>query len=130
MIKTCIAKQEIADKALDSFIEPESDMVEGTASNYEATTKDVKRERITEEAATICAVDVKSIHDCIKILAGRCDWANTIDGVGYNKIDSRIGHELADYARLSAKQAVLAKRIIRKYQRQLPTELYASVFKE
>ena len=56
-------------------------------------------------------------------LAGMCDGAFSVDGMGFNKMDTPFGHSLANKANQGSpwtlKQAESALKLIRKYQRQL-----------
>jgi SNF2 family DNA or RNA helicase len=114
MAKTLIEKQEIIDKALD--IEPSNEPVHTSAPS----TNSLNRQKIEAEALTITREEIIEIHSKLKILAAMDgDYANSINGVGFNKIDTNIGHSLADCTTLTAKQAVLGKRIVHKYRRQL-----------
>jgi hypothetical protein len=53
----------------------------------------------------------------------RLRQGQTLNGVGFNMVDSEIGHSLARCNKLSLKQANLGRRICRKYGRQLRTEM-------
>jgi hypothetical protein len=57
------------------------------------------------------------------MLAGVCDGAQQLDGAGFSKVDSSIGHSLANQGWLTPRQAVLGRKIITKYRRQLPASL-------
>jgi len=59
----------------------------------------------------------------MKMLAGKCDGAQALDDVGFNKLDTEFGHRLADLPVLSPKQAAWAAKLANKYRRQLPKEL-------
>jgi hypothetical protein len=48
-----------------------------------------------------------------------CDGANALDGCGFSKIDTRIGHSLAECATLTPRQAALGAKLVNKYRRQL-----------
>jgi hypothetical protein len=65
------------------------------------------------------------IHQCLRILAGQCDGARTLDGHGFNKLDADFGRSLAEARTLTPKQAAAGAKLIRKYQRQLPPDLFA-----
>jgi hypothetical protein len=60
---------------------------------------------------------------CLKMLASRCDWAVELDGEGFSKADTLIGHRLADKSELNSEQALLGCRIIALHRYQLPEEL-------
>ena len=132
MAKVLVRKQAVADAALDREKKPE---VAAEAQEFEAVpqiddaaTQTTSRAKLATEAATLSADDVRLIHQSLRALAGVCDFANAIDGAGFNKIDATIGHSLAEAPRLSAKQAALGKKVLRKYKRQLPSEWYRGVF--
>jgi len=128
MIQICLAKQSISDKALDNIIEIDEEEIKIPETINAPATKDIKREKVATEAANITPAEIADVHTALKILAGTCDWAAARDGDGFNKIDAFLGHSLADAPRLSAKQTVLGKKIIRKYKRQLNPDLYARLF--
>jgi hypothetical protein len=68
---------------------------------------------------------VEAIHSCLRLLAGHCDGARRLDGAGFNKLDAQFGHSLANAQHLSQKQAKAGRKLVRKYHRQLPTDLLA-----
>ena len=51
------------------------------------------------------------------------DRAVVVNGKGFSRFDTRIGHELAARAFLSRQQLALAAKIVRKYRRQLPDDV-------
>ena len=48
---------------------------------------------------------VQAVHDALRIIAGLCDGAQVLDGMGFNKLDTGFGHDLAHRVSLSQKQA-------------------------
>ncbi len=56
------------------------------------------------------------------------DFATEQNGVGFNKIDGGFGHILANKTRLTEKQGEAAKKLMRKYRRQLPEDLYEQIY--
>lgn len=79
-----------------------------------------------ELQASLPPATVAAVHRCLCILAGMDgDRAQQRNDAGYNKYDSQIGNSLAERDSLSPKQAILGQKIVRKYHRQLPTDLYA-----
>ena len=125
MANTLIEKQAIIEATLDKVTEREPIVM--TRDN--AATKNLTRKKVAEEAEKLDPEVIPVIHDCLKLLAGMdVDFARSENGMGYNKIDSRIGHDLSERAFLSPKQAVLGKRIIKKYKKQLPAAMYNEVF--
>ncbi len=65
------------------------------------------------------AEEIQVIHDALKQLAGRCDGAAQLDGVGFSKIHADYGHSLASQESLSPNQARAGLPICLHYQRQL-----------
>jgi len=62
---------------------------------------------------------MEELKRAIDYLAGRCNWATTWDGEGFNKFDADFGHSLANYQTWSPKQARAAWKMVRKYKEQL-----------
>ena len=106
-----VEKQEVLDMALDREAEP----VDGRPV---VETAAQRRERELKEAA-LSEGEISLYHRQLHFLSTRCDGAERIDGTGFNKLDSNIGKSLASCQRLSVRQALLAKRMLVKYHRQL-----------
>ncbi|MFA5238411.1 MAG: hypothetical protein WC476_01710, partial [Phycisphaerae bacterium] len=114
-----VAKQAIIDRALDK--ETQKGMPEQIVIPMpEPETVNISRKQVEKESETITSEQAKLIHAGIQAIAGMCDYARDLDGVGFNKFDANIGHSLAGFDQLTPKQAVLAKKLCRKYQRQIP----------
>ena len=60
--------------------------------------------------------------ECIQILAEECDYAHEKDFVGFNKIDTVAGHEMAMLSEIPDDEMPRAVFWCRKYRRQLPTD--------
>ena len=106
MAHTLVAKQAVIDAALDDDI-PEAVPAVTTTRKPPVPPLD------TEEA--------RAVHDALRILAGLdSDFARERNGVGFNGLDTRFGHSLAEMPSLTARQASAGKRMIKKYHRQLP----------
>jgi hypothetical protein len=86
---------------------------EGSAS------ANVSRDQLGAIAALLTDRQVEAVHTALRQLAGVCDGAVARDGAGFNGVDARIGHSLANSERLTKRQAALGKRIVQKYRRQL-----------
>lgn len=74
------------------------------------------------QTQTISQLTDKQIIEALLCLSGRCDGAGAKDGQGFNKIDARFGHSLANsaqYGRLTHKQLSAARKILVKYNKQL-----------
>jgi hypothetical protein len=89
----------------------------------EAASRTTKYEAVTKEAETITERAVAAVLDALRRVSGLCDMAQRLDGQGFNKIDARIGHDLASRSTLTKRQAVLGRKIVRKYRKQFPAEL-------
>jgi len=74
--------------------------------------------------------EIEVVHEAIRIIANYCDGAIGKDGMGFNKFDTHIGKTLASLPFLTPKQALLAKRLVRKYHRQLPEDITERLFPE
>lgn len=125
MATTLMDKAEIIERALDRRSEQE-----GTAPTQEkafadkvevfeeeaAATKSASRDRIAKEAERITPTDVAVIHHALQYLAALDrDGARQKNQMGFARIDSQIGRELANTPRLTARQAALGLRIVKKY---------------
>ncbi len=125
MAQTLISKQKVIEAALDKTMEREPVIL--TRDN--AATKNTSRAKIAEQAKDISNWQILYVHQALKFLAADDgDYAKGVNGIGYNKIDTRIGHALAEQMQLTPKQGVLGMKIVKKYARQLPSELYEKIF--
>lgn len=115
MIQTIIAKQEVIDKAMDT--DPGEWATEPVFVPRHQPIG--RRKEIQEESLLITGPQVAAIHAALARLSGVCDGAFQLDQIGFNRIDSRIGKELAALPVLTVRQAALGRRICRKYVRQL-----------
>jgi hypothetical protein len=59
------------------------------------------------------------VHAAIRALAGMCDGAQMEDGAGFNRLDTRFGHELANRSTLTDGQVRAGFRMARRYRRQV-----------
>lgn len=124
MAHILVAKQAVIDAALDKDI-PKSEPVIPTAGT--CATESISRERVEKEAPNLTSDQIQAIHEALRIVAGMCDGARDLDGMGFSKIDVRVGHSLAHSKELTQKQAALGKRIVWKYKRQFGVELLARI---
>lgn len=62
---------------------------------------------------------VKMIHNGLKTLAAACDGARSADRQGFNKFDSELGHRFARQPEISAREAVVAHKLLGKYRTQI-----------
>ena len=120
MAEILVEKQEIIDRAMDRVTQPEDQMtLLPEPKKEEAATKSTKRADLDEIAAKLTPEKIAEIHGALQRLAGMCDGAASIDGSGFNKMDTRLGKELAWTASLTPRQAALGYIVARKYHRQI-----------
>jgi hypothetical protein len=118
MAKMLLEKQAIADTALDTMTDPEPEIITPITPAI-ATREDLEREarRTTPQMAA-------AVTHGLRILANLDpDRALVLNEMGFNRLDTRIGHELARRPALTPKQVALGRRILLKYHRQLPLEI-------
>lgn len=142
MAKVMVAKQNVIDYALDKGLalpEPpdapvvlwadEADEAETEPEKAKApATKGMTVDQIEADAAKLTDAQVEAVHEALRILAGlNWDLASEKNDVGFNRYDTRIGMELAAMPVLTKRQAALGANMVRKYHRQLPAGLLATV---
>lgn len=128
MAKLIVKKQNIIDSALNN--EPTGqEVLDGLAATSKAASKKSTIKKIEEESLNITPEISSAV---LKAICYMCetdtDRASSLNGVGFNKIDSAIGHSLAERGFLTNKQAVLGRKIIKKYKRQIPESIYSKIF--
>jgi hypothetical protein len=117
MAQTIIDKQEVIDKALDDKYEVHVPAVPDFGAiklpTFEQVAKEAKETVISDE-------EKQELLRKLRILAALdADHAVSQNMVGFNKLDTRIGHDLASKNFLSNKQGVIARKLVQKYRRQL-----------
>lgn len=120
--KTLIEKQEIYEKVLDlPTSRPElATPVLASEPKEEAPEKETKNISVSPELT-------RAVHQALKFLASQCDGAIQLDGFGFNRVDAYIGRSLAEAPSLTPKQTLYGRKIVLKYRRQLPEEIYSIV---
>jgi len=118
MAKMLVEKQEIIDSALDDHHPDRNEIA--YEPKVKAATASESVEKIEKEAETLTKEQIADIHAKLQYLAALDrDYAANRNGMGFNKIDSAIGHSLADRSFLTPKQAALGMKLIQKYRKQL-----------
>src|SRR5262249_37628078 len=122
MAQRIVDKQDVIDRALDINGKPvyAAEPVFAAKVKDEPATVDLKREQADKLAAQMTAEQRQAAHTAVQMLAGMCDGAQKLDGHGFNKIDTQIGHDFAARDTLTPRQAVFAAKLARKYRGQLP----------
>ena len=127
MARVIVEKQGVADAALDNKL---------TLADPVAPVKSitVDFDAVMKEAAKLEAEckpeQLEAIHLGLKMLAGVCDGASARDNVGFSGADARIGHAFANARRLTPRMAVIGRKLVRKYRRQLPETLLETVIEK
>jgi SWI/SNF-related matrix-associated actin-dependent regulator 1 of chromatin subfamily A len=118
MAKALVAKQDIADQALDK-----------TLAKIEAqepvSTIEIDKEHwhaARAKAPELSASEIALLLSKLQYLASVCDGAMSLDSHGFNKFDARFGKFLAAQATLSPNQAIAAQRLCVKYRKQLESK--------
>ena len=63
-------------------------------------------------------------HHCVKLIAAKDgDRASAVNGQGFSKLDSDLGHQFAEMSNITVAQAGLCRTLALKYRRQLPQHL-------
>jgi len=119
MAEEIVAKQNIADAALDGG----SRLVLGEPVAPAAAARPHRPSKYPPVSAEKKAAALTAMQ----MLAGVCDGAMAKDGAGFNALDTGIGHKLARLGELTDGQAWLATNLARKYQKQLPGALLATL---
>lgn len=111
------------------------DVVEASGATKVATPAPKPKEDPTEarrkafEEVGLTEEQSAMLQTAVKIVANRCDFANALDMAGFNKMDAEFGHSLAGQEfKFTPKQAKAAFRIMRKYKRQIPQDLYSKIY--
>jgi SWI/SNF-related matrix-associated actin-dependent regulator 1 of chromatin subfamily A len=127
MLLTILPKQRIIKRALgDGVVEAPVE----TKSDFDPTKamQALDRDRKAAEVSALPQEKVAALHEAVRMLATMCDGARQVDGSGFSKFDANFGRSLAAAPGLSPKQAAAAYKMVRKYVRQLPGELYTSIY--
>ncbi len=132
MAKTIVDKQSIIDAALDvGMAPPEPEIEFDLAQATQPATQSQNPPRTAESVpalAPLAPEQVEAVLTALRRLAAMdTDNARELNGVGFSKVDTIIGKDLAMRSSLSVKQAHLGRRIARKYRRQIGDQLVAAM---
>lgn len=138
MAKMILAKQAIIDQALDAKVPlTEADTSEVTPVPIELKPEpsdkghsfDERRARIHALANKLTGDQIQAIHDALRTVAAMdADRARSLNDMGFSKVDTVFGCELAAQEHLRPRQAAVAMKMVRKYRRQYSADLYARIF--
>lgn len=68
-----------------------------------------------------------AVIEGLRYLANACDGARKRDGVGFNKYDADLGHELASKHSLTAREIATGRDLLRRYSGQLDPTIVAII---
>ena len=91
---------------------------------------ETKKQRKTKRKAPDFKVSGEyliAVKGALVQLAGTCDGARQKDGQGFNRFDTKFGHELAFMPRLSDAQVVAGGNLVYKYKGQLPEDIVETI---
>lgn len=72
-----------------------------------------------------------AVHDALKLIASEDDdGAQERNGVGFNKFDTNFGRQLASQHSLSFNQTIAAIKMLKKYKKQLPKEMFEYIYQQ
>ena len=123
MTQMLVAKANVSDKALDRDVDPKdlSDII--AKVEMEGRGEKMGCGPVAHAEPQMTPEQIDAVMLGLRILAGMCDGAREKDGVGFNGLDTGFGHALAARQTLTPRQALVAKKMIVKYHRQLGQEL-------
>jgi len=109
-------------KSIKGFVKPGHKYIRRTGQSgsylYEYAEMDIHKQP-GKTKTEIVKNTAEEVLRAIKCLADRCDYANSLDGAGFNKFDADFGHDLAGRESLSEGQKLAALKMLRKYKTQL-----------
>jgi SWI/SNF-related matrix-associated actin-dependent regulator 1 of chromatin subfamily A len=136
MAQKIVAKQAIIDAALDvGMAAPEDEeaivfdqLATLAHENAPLSAPEARPATSDIEPLSLTPQQVEAVLVALRLLAGMdTDGARVLNGVGFSKFDSAIGHDLAGRVTLSPKQATLGLKIARKYRRQISADLVTAM---
>lgn len=131
MARTIVAKQNVADRALDIPFESKIPVIPTLEEKKsEEESEEEYQKRVAKPPKYPSATESQRIaaQESMRMLAGVCNYATTRDGAGFSKFDATVGHSLGETpGPYTDGQVWLATKLATKYQRQLPGEMLAAL---
>mgnify|MGYP000939499091 CR=1 FL=1 len=126
MAQILVEKQKIIDSALD--VNHPARKTPAYRPRQAAATDNETVDALAALAEKLTSVQMAAARAALSLIASMdMDRAGEMNGIGFNKIDTHIGHELAARAELTPKQTALAWKLATKYRNQLPPDLVAEL---
>ena len=131
MVNTFIEKQQ----TIEQVMKPDQISNDLDIRELVNSFKDEEAERIEAELGLAEApkyVESEKAEPVLKALqiiaSADADHATAENGMGFNKLDTSIGHSFAEKTHLTIKQYEIAKKILKKYHKQIPEELMEVIY--
>lgn len=131
MAKTLVEKQRVIDAALDQGDMTPDEVEEQKSSIIDVpATASLSRADVTRLELGITDEHLELAQKALSVVAADDpDYAREENGVGFNKMDTIIGRQLAQFQILTGKQAVFALKLANKYRRQLSEPMREAIMK-
>jgi hypothetical protein len=131
MVNTFIEKQQ----TIEQVMKPDQISNDLDIQELVNSFKDEEEEKIEAELGLSEApkyVENEKAEPVLKALqiiaSSDADHATAENGMGFNKLDTSIGHSFAEKTHLTTKQYEIAKKILKKYHKQIPEELMEVIY--
>jgi SWI/SNF-related matrix-associated actin-dependent regulator 1 of chromatin subfamily A len=124
MTKMMLEKESNIYAALDKPLEALAVSVEAPDGTERA-----ENDQTPQAGERLSDIEVDALQQMLRILAASDpDYVRELNNIGPNRFDAALVHKFAELPALSPKQALLAKKILRKYKRQIGESLYQIVY--
>ena len=128
LAQTLVNKQRVLDKSLDNVVVDEPVALEDIALDVQAAEKTFTRKN--KQPKALPKADVVRIQDFVVTVANNCDGAVEEDGSGFNQVDTDFGKAIAYLDSWSPAIQHAAKKMVRKYKKQIIAAGYAKEYEE
>jgi len=125
MIDILLEKLAIIDSAMGDEKDGDEPLFPNLSGNTDKSAVTITMKEYRETTLVMPEAQMKAIHTGLRMLARVCDGAVELDGQGFNKLDTAVGHRLATLNYLSPRQALLGQKLVNRYRGQLPADLVA-----
>ena len=109
LAEVLVQKQKVLDAALDDAVVNEVISLEDLASDI----------KMKKQPKPLPKKTVQTLKDLLSAVVTRCDRAVELDGSGFNRLDTELGHSLAYIEKWTPAQQHAAKKMLKKYRKQI-----------
>lgn len=132
MASLIVGKQAVIDEALDTdSSQAQAEALATTERVVEAakTAAQEKAEARIRAMESISREEMNAVHAALRILTGMdADRARYRNEEGFNRFDGDFGHQLAHQTSLTPLQALAARKMLAKYRRQIPAQVFEAMW--